>query len=359
MAIPQEILQLVARFKQDSAGYREGTYNETQLRIEFLNPFFKALGWDMDNSAKHSLAARDVLHEYSLKIEGRSKAPDYCFRAGGNDKFFVEAKKPAVNLENDPRPAFQTRVYGWNRGLSFCILTDFEEFAVYDCRFKPALTESAQTARAFYCRYEEYDKNWEKIAEWFGRDAVQKGAIEAAAALSAKKGSVTFDADFLKLIEGWRKALAENIVARNKALSLSSGDLNFAVQMTIDRILFLRMCEDRDIEPFEQLQKISQKKGVYSELLDLFFQADNIYNSGLFRFPPKGKTAKSIQIGDPLTPQLKIDDGVLESIIYGLYSPNPYNFRVMPVEILGQVYEQFLGKVIGLDKNKVCIRPLA
>ena len=352
MATPEKILQLVAQFEKDSAGYREGTYNETQLRIEFLNPFFKALGWDMDNSDRLSLDAREVLHEYSLKIEGRSKAPDYCFRAGGSDKFFVEAKKPAVNLDSDPRPAFQTRVYGWNRGLAFCILTDFEEFAVYDCRSTPARHESAQTARIFYCRYPEYDAQWEKITGWFGREAVHGGSLETQAAQTAKKGAVAFDAHFLKHIEGWRQNLADNIALRNDVLRLTHSDLNYAVQMTIDRILFLRMCEDRDLEPFEQLNKLREVKNIYGELRDIFHLADNRYNSGLFHFGDyKGRGG----FADKLTPRLQIDDKVLSDIIYEMYAPSPYDFRIMSPEILGQVYEQFLGKVIRLDGAKAVV----
>lgn len=350
MPVPPKISQLIEKFEAHSADYRASAYNETQLRRDFLDPFFAALGWDMNNEAHTSEDAREVLQEYSIKIEGKNKAPDYCFRSGRTDKFFVEAKKPSVNLKDDAKAAFQTRAYGWNRGLPFCILTDFEEFAVYDCRFKPVLTESAQTARSFYCKYSDYATHWDKIEALFAREAVRKGALEQESAQSVKQGTVPFDADFLKLIEGWRQRLAENIAQRNKARDLSPHDLNYAVQMTIDRILFLRMCEDRDIEEFEQLKKLVGKKGIYTDLIELFRQADNRYNSGLFHF---GDDKKRPGASDKLTPQLKIDDAVLEDIFYSLYSPQPYNFRVMSVEILGQVYEQFLGKVIRLEKNQV------
>jgi hypothetical protein len=304
------------------------------------------------NVSGTSEQAREVIMEYSLKIEGRNKAPDYCFRAGGADKFFVEAKKPAVNLQSDARVAFQTRAYGWNRSLPFCILTDFEEFAVYDCRFKPVATDSAQTARTFYCKFSEYPQKWPEIESLFGRAAVQNGALEMAASKKSKKGAQPFDADFLQLIEGWRERLAHTIAQRNRDLNLSQSDLNYAVQMTIDRILFLRMCEDRDIEPFEQLKKISQTRGVYGELCELFRQADNRFNSGLFHFTAK-KARRGTQ--DTFTLDLKIDDDVLQNIIYHLYPPGPYNFRVMSVEILGQVYEQFLGKVIRFDGRKAVV----
>ena len=249
MPAPSKILELVNRFQEHHAAYSSGKYNETQLRRDFLDPFFAGLGWDMNNANSTSEEAREVIQEYSMKIEGKNKAPDYCFRNNATDKFFVEAKKPSVNLKDDARAAFQTRVYGWNRNLPFCVLTDFEEFAVYDCRFKPVATESAQTARTFYCKYSEYEDKWPQIEAMFGREAVRQGALEKQASQTQKKGTVAFDLDFLKLIEGWRERLAQNIVSRNRVLDLSQNDLNYAVQMTIDRILFLRMCEDRDLEP--------------------------------------------------------------------------------------------------------------
>ena len=352
MPIPAKISELIERFEEHGDDYRAGKYNETQLRRDFLDPFFglECLGWDMDNTNKAGENVREVVQEYPLKIEGANKKPDYCFRNGHSEKFFVEAKKPSVNLKDDLRAAFQTRSYGWNKGLPFCVLTDFEEFAVYDCRYKPVNTDSAQTARTFYCKYTEYDAKWSEIEALFGREAVRNGSLDKKAAQKVKKGTVTFDADFLHLIEGWREGLAQNIAQRNK--NISSADLNYAVQMTIDRILFLRICEDRDIEPYQQLQKISAQKGIYGELGDLFKQADNRYNSGLFHF---GKEKARSGEGDGLTLNLKIDDSVLHSIIYKLYPPQPYNFRLVPVEILGQVYEQFLGKVIRLEKSSAIV----
>ena len=92
----------------------------------------------MDNEQGYAEAYKDVIHEDAIKIGGATKAPDYCFRIGGTRKFFLEAKKPAVNLKDDPAPAFQLRRYAWTAKMPLSVLTDFEEFAVYDCRVKPA-----------------------------------------------------------------------------------------------------------------------------------------------------------------------------------------------------------------------------
>src|SRR5450759_5363431 len=129
MDIPELTLELIERFSRNRDAYLSGAYNETQLRREFIDPFFETLGWDMLNKAGYAEAYKDVIHEDAIKIGGFTKAPDYCFRIGGARKFFVEAKKPSVNLKDDTSPAFQLRRYAWSAKLPLSILTDFEEFA--------------------------------------------------------------------------------------------------------------------------------------------------------------------------------------------------------------------------------------
>src|SRR5947207_7718121 len=137
MPAPSVIADLVERFEQQGDAYKSGQYNEAQLRKEFVDPMFKALGWDMENISGYAEAYKDVIHEYALKIGGATKAPDYCFRIGGSRKFFLEAKRPSVNIKTDPASAFQLRRYAWSAKLPLSILTNFGELAVYDCRIKP------------------------------------------------------------------------------------------------------------------------------------------------------------------------------------------------------------------------------
>jgi hypothetical protein len=155
------------------------------------------------------------------------------------------------------------------------------------------------------------------------------------------------DAAFLGEIEAWRTELARNIALRNP--KLTARELNFAVQTTIDRIVFLRICEDRGLEPYGTLRDAATGRGVYSRLMALFGQADGRYNSGLFHFQrEKGRGEP-----DDLTPSLVIDDKTLRGIVTRLYYPeSPYEFSVITADILGQVYEQFLGRVISLTPGR-------
>ena len=345
MAAPDAVLELVERFERNRAQYLNPAYNETQVRREFLDPFFTALGWDVDNTAGHAQQYKDVVHEDAIKVGLDSRAPDYSFRIGGQRKFFVEAKKPAVNLKDDPAPAYQLRRYAWSAKLPLSVLTDFQELAVYDGRVKPAASDKPSAARTLYVPYEQYDERWDEIAGVFSKESILQGSFDRyAESTKAKKGTAEVDKAFLGEIEGWRAALARNIALRNPALS--QRELNYAVQATIDRIIFLRICEDRGIEPYGRLQGLSNGGGTYGRLKALFYEADQRYNSGLFHFEDeKGRAGYA----DRLTLMLAIDDKPLKDILKRLYYPDsPYEFSVLPADILGQVYEQFLGKVIRL-----------
>jgi type I restriction-modification system DNA methylase subunit len=349
MTAPTTVHELVERFHQDIDAYKSGLYNETQTRQEFIDPLFEALGWDIGNRRGAAAAFREVLLEYSMKIGGATKAPDYLFRLGNENKFFVEAKKPAVNLKEDISPAFQLRRYAWSATLPLSVLTDFEEFAVYDCRIVPDKNDKASVARTLYIPYTDYADQWDAIYSLFSREAVLDGALDKyAETLKAQKGVATVDAAFLKEIERWRELLAHNIAVWNS--QLTQRELNYAVQMTIDRIIFLRICEDRGIELYGRLMALQNGNQVYERLCHLFRQADDRYNSGLFHFQnEKGR----LESPDDLTLSLYIEDEPLKKIIKSLYYPDsPYEFSVLPVEILGQVYEQFLGKVIHLGKDR-------
>jgi len=345
MVVTKEIYNLVERFDRNRDAYRSRQYNETQLRIEFLDPFFEALGWDVNNKQGCAEAYKDIIHEDAIKVGGATKAPDYCFRTGGTRKFFVEAKKPAINLREHTSPAYQLRRYAWSAKLPISILTDFEEFAVYDCRVRPVITDRASTARIIYMSYTDYCQRWEEIVSVFSREAVYKGSFDKYVEESkAIKGTTEVDDAFLNEIESWRELLARHLALRNP--SLTQRELNFSVQRTIDRIIFLRICEDRGIEEYGRLMDILHGDQVYDRLCLLFQQADDRFNSGLFHFRyEKGRTEPP----DELTPTLTLDDNILKRTIGRLYYPeSPYEFSVLPADILGQVYERFLGKVICL-----------
>jgi predicted type IV restriction endonuclease len=336
---------LVERVEANLDAYRGGGYNETLLRRDFLDPFFKALGWDIDNSQGYAQAFREVIHEDAIKVGGATKAPDYSFRIGGQRIFFLEAKRPSVYIREEIAPAYQLRRYAWSANLSLSILSDFEEFAVYDTRIKPLPDDKTAKGRLLYFTYRDYAERWDEIAAIFSREAVLKGSFDRYARdARGKRGTATVDAEFLSQIEQWRDLLARNLALRNPGIGVR--ELNFAVQATIDRIVFLRICEDRGIEPMNRLLGLTNGPAIYARLAQVFRDADDRYNSGLFHF--RSERSRPGQ-PDEFTLDLRIDDRLLKDLLGGLYYPDsPYEFSVLPADILGQVYERFLGSVIRL-----------
>jgi len=151
MPVPSEVVELVQRFHRNLDLYKRQSYKEARVRIEFIDPFFEALGWDVRNARGLGEADKDVVYEDAIKVAGKTRTPDYSFRVGQKRKFFVEAKKPAISLEGDIGPAYQVHRYAWSAKLPLSILTDFEEFAVYDCRYRPRSTDKANVARITRC----------------------------------------------------------------------------------------------------------------------------------------------------------------------------------------------------------------
>lgn len=338
-----EISKLVAQFKEHESQYKNNDYNETQTRQEFIDPFFRALGWDVDNKEGLAPSYKEVQHEDRVKVEGKIKSPDYSFRHNGKRFFFVEAKKPSVNIKDDSNPAYQIRRYAWSANLKLSILTNFEEFAYYDSSAKPSQTDKASKSRLNYIKYAEYIERFDEIWNLFSKESIVNGNHDGYLKIEKKKGKNSVDDDFLESLLKWREILAKDIYKHNK--NITEDHLNYVVQNTIDRIIFLRIAEDRHIEPYGIIKRTLDSKNIYEALFELFKKADDKYNSGLFNFE-KDKVSKSITISNKC----------LNEIIENLYFPNsPYEFSVVPVEILGSAYEQFLGKTIQIKGSKILI----
>lgn len=342
----QSVQQLVRKFRTNAADVTSPAYREHQLRVEYLNPLFEMLGWDVTNREGKPVALKDVVHEDAVRVAGRAKAPDYGFRTDGVRRFFVEAKSPSVGVD-DASSALQLRRYGWSAKLAVSVLTDFETLKLYDCRVPPRDEDGPECALLAQFGCDEFSDRWEDIRALLSRRAVIEGSLEAFAHEKAEDvGFAPVDEAFLAQIEQWRNWLAKEIAERN---DIGLADLNSAVQLIIDRIIFLRIAEDRGIETHGRLLRLCDGAGVYGRLIDVFHQADARYNSGLFHFE---NSPGQYGAPDTTTPRLHISDAVLTKMLRGVYRPeSPYEFSVMPAEILGQVYEQFLGKVIRLTSR--------
>jgi type I restriction-modification system DNA methylase subunit len=330
-----QLKRLIAAFQSERSSFVARSYNETQLRTDFLSPLLKSFGWDVDNTSGKNQFLRDVIQEESIAVadENARKNPDYTLRVLGQRKLFIEAKKPAVDILNSASSAFQIRRYGWNAGLSISILSNFEKLIVYDCRNKPGIGENEHVSRVKVFQFEQYAEDYDQLYELISFESAFNGKFED---LFSIRIGQSFDSYFLEQIENWRRKLAQSAVSRN--IRLTSEDVNFLIQRLLNRIVFLRICEDRTIEKHETLKSITN----YEQLKALFLQSDLKYNSGLFNF-----------IEDTLSLNIVLDSEVLIEIFNDLYYPlSPYDFTVVDPSILSQIYEKFLGSHVVLNEDR-------
>ena len=260
------LLSLKEKFYENAKQYKSELYDEANTRGDFIDKFFELLDWDISNEAGYAEQYREVVREDKVRINGGVKAPDYSFRVGGTRQFFVEAKKPSITVKTASEPAFQVRRYGYSAKLPISILTNFEEFAVYDTRVKPSKTDDASVARIFYCTYQDYLEQFDFLYNTFSKSAILKGRLDRYVEENKnKKGTSEVDSELLKTLEGWREELAKTIALNNPDIKLY--ELNLAVQKIVDRIIFLRIAEDKGIEEYGSL--LNACKGECSAYLKL------------------------------------------------------------------------------------------
>ncbi len=334
---------LVKNYEKNRAICLSSKYNETQLRSEFLDVFFELLGWDIKNSQGKSTFEREVILEEGLKsCNGdyvETKKPDYTFRLSHTRKFFVEAKKPSVMIENDKKTAQQVRRYGFTAKLCISVLSNFENLMIYDCSKKVEENDTVHTGLIKKYHYTEYVEKFDEIRSLLGKDAVYSGKFDLMwADIENQIEEYNIDNLFLDQINGWRLSLANVILKINK--DISEENLNDCVQAYINSIIFLRVVEDRNIEQYHSLLQIKNTKNL-NKLKEKFHEADVRYNSGLFKLPYIDKIMQNCGVE-------------FWNIISDLYYPNnSYSYSVLSSDILGNIYEIFLLKKIKVTKQGI------
>ncbi|EOV0920122.1 N-6 DNA methylase [Vibrio parahaemolyticus] len=341
-----QLKALVDKYQNDIDFYRSAKYNETQLRTDFLDQLFSILGWDITNAAGKPTNEREVLVEEGLKAKAgeNTKKPDYTFRLFSERKFFLEAKKPNVNVSTAIEPALQVRRYGFTAKLKISVLSNFEYTAIYDCSNPVKETDTVANSRIKLYHFTELVDKFDEIIKLVGRESVYTGQFDNEW-LEIENKILKFSVDdlFLKQINDWRLLLASEFLLIKK--ELSEEELNDLVQNYINSIVFLRVCEDRDLEDYETLYHFAQAKD-FQSLVNKLKSSDKKYNSGLF----------ALAYIDEL---INNADSCIWSIIEQLYFPqSTYSFSVFSSDILGNIYEIFLSEKVRVDEfGNVKIQP--
>jgi hypothetical protein len=367
-----DINALVQGFARHIKQIKAPEYKESQVRLHYIDRFLELLGWDVQNRAQRAPQDVEVVVEPSMDTmddDGmRSREPDYVFRVNGFARFVVEAKKPSVDIDTDRKAIYQAKRYAWSAVIPFAVLTDFEQFRLFDTALKPVLNEPLRgLITDFKLEHHQYPAQWDVLLATFGRDAVADGSLERLRAQIRKvrpgrrlrtvdrmpidlKGDEPVDREFLSYLDLHRRHFARHIYRDNRKLFPEADTLHGAAKLTeavqrlMDRLVFMRVCEDRGIAKWGGLRATLERIGteggdLYYALCAEFRDLDRAYNGFLFK--------------PHFSEELTVDGGVLSDFIRELYPPDgPWDFSAIADDILGIVYERFLGNVVTVKKHQ-------
>lgn len=335
----QKLERLVNSFELNYDKYKSSEYNESECRLEYIDLLFECLGWDVNNKKHKDPRHKEVIVESYNRDYGK---PDYSMTFNGIPMFFVEAKKPAVDILNNKDCAFQAKKYGWSANHKISVLTNFEYLMIYDTTLEPNKDDFTNNSLIGLYNYKEYIDKYDEIYSKISRENVYNGTFEDLFSKNESLG-LTIDQVFLKQINEWRLKLGNYLYQSNKDLE----SINQETQEIINQIIFLRICEDRNLPVYQKLNIVIEDSPskLKTDLQNIILKANRKYNSGLF---------KNYEL---IT---SIDDSILKEIIKSLYYPvSPYDFSVISSNLLGDIYEIFLAETLALEDNKLIIKPKA
>ncbi len=319
----KKIKELVKDYEGIKKRGEVGLYKEETTKQRFIQPLFKALGWDFKV---------DVWPEEKVS-KGRV---DYAFKLNNITKFFVETKSLKIGLDN---PDYDKQVinYGWLKDITWVVLTNFEELKIFNSELK----EENLVLDLTYDRYlKDFDDLWRLSKEAFIKGELDRWAEKyGKKAKRLKVGEQLFE-DLLQ----WRKFLSDNVY---QLLGLSKEEISEGVQRILDRLIFIRTAEDRGIEEKILLPKLREwedkgRKQEFMEVLSKVFRDfDEGYNSELFDHHDCEKWGLGTE--------------VLEKVVKGLYKTKDgldYDFSAIGSDVLGGIYEQYLGHLLETIKGE-------
>ncbi len=322
----EKIKGLVADYENLKKSDALNDKNEAFTKQRFIQPFFEALGWDF---------RRDVWPEEKVSKD----RVDFAFKIGDFTKFFLEAKKFSVDI-NEERWAKQAIEYAWNKAVSWAILTDFEGLKIFNSEWNQ---KPYRAVKEF--KYDDYLEKFDEI--WFlSKESIQKGELDRSAeAWGVKEKKVPVTEQLAEDLTEWRRQLTDEIKGWNEE-KFSDEEIDEAVQRFLDRLIFIRYTEDKDLEPrrLEPILREYKKLGgdLIQKLNRIFREFDNWYDSRLFE--------------KHFSEEMEAYSGNLKDLLEGLYrsidSDHPYDFSAISVDILGAVYEQYLGYLQKKDVTK-------
>jgi len=321
------IKELINKYNKIKESGEIKKYNEESTRKDFIEPLFEALGWNVYNreGKNNSVSAEEAIG---------GKRVDYGFRINGMPKFFLEAKSLRENgIQANPKYINQAVNYAWWKSCSWAILTNFETIALFNADFK------ASGGNFRWALHPDDFLTSDKFLK------LSKKSFENNELGEPLKNPI--DKKLLDDMIHFRDILSKDIRKNNQDMNLSDEKIDEAVQRILDRLIFIRNAEDRKLEETKLQSYIRQpyknEKGqLVEEVSNLYADYNNKYNSKLF--------------DDHLCDHIHIDNNTLREVINGLYNPSnnfyKYDFSVIESDVLGKIYEQYLGYILNAKVNK-------
>ena len=361
-----QVEALVANFRANEASLAD--VPEAQIEDNYIRKLFRYLNWNTDNTGLSVAEWEFVLQ----RTDDKGKRPDYILQLDGQQLLVMDAKKVKYDM-HDPRWVTQVYAYAYStqsmpthRKIDFALLTDFQELILLDCTLYAADSKAVGNFRILDWTYADYALQFDTLWELFERENMRSAAAtrtsKAPAGLWAqylspkkvKANRIAPDKAFLAEMDdektGWRVRLAKDMKKHNPAAG--GALITAAVQLLIDRLIFIKALSDREIEAdyLSELAAQVEKAGLaagdagwFNACRDIFSKLNQFYNGSIFEPRPELES-------------VTVSNKVVREVLRDLQPENsPYNFAVLPVELLGTIYERFLGRVVHATDARVRI----
>lgn len=321
----ENIKKLVEKYNRLKEEDKINSYNEAQTRKDFIDPLLEFLGWDMRNLKSDN----EVTTEEKISKD----RVDLAFRINGIPKFFLEAKSLKSDLDNESY-ARQAINYSWNKGVTWAVLTDFESVKIYNAQAQSKLLSDKLVFEIPHSEYlSDFNRLWLLSKESFEKNELDKYAEKHAKKIKKQTVNEKLYSD-LKLA---RETLTKSFKLWNGKINQEL--LDEGVQRILDRLIFIRVAEDKKLEPpilrplINQWKKGDGQEQIFQQLTGTFREFDKTYNSNLFTEHPCEKW--------------KEYDDSIKKVIEMFYGTDmyEYDFKNIPADILGGVYENYLGYI--------------
>lgn len=348
----QKLTELVEQFSKET---NLAVYQEEDVKTTYILPFLQLLGYS--NEGK-SHAEWEIHSESKTK---RQKKVDYEISVNSEIQFLIEAKRLTVDITKQPESIYQIKNYCLHKRVPIGLLTNFQDLRIFFNITTPNIERPKDgLLKSFH--YTEYLENFDFIYDTLSKEAVQKDSLalliaknvaefskvqkgELQLALFKTKGREELDKEFLQDLDGWRKAIAQSLALNNK--KLTDKEITAYTQKLIDRILFIKITEDKDITDSNFLLDMTESDNIWSKLLEPFKVLNEKFNGSLFT-------------ADDKFVDINIDNQILYDFIRSFYYTGKktqyqtpkYHFDYIPVEILGSIYERFLGQTVRLTSSR-------